>query len=287
MTTIDYFCAFFFQTWIHATEISFNAFFGVSTSLFAEIAVFANNCPTKHIMMTLHFLKWYPSSRAIHFIWGVSEKQYRNIIWKTIPLLNEVLPKIEQNKSAPFGNYIFDNIRYVIDATECRIQKFSNWVLQAFFYSNKKKMHSIKYQIIVDALNGTIQDCYGPYCGSTHDNKIFKFWKEDTNFFLETAEQLLGDKGYVGSKNILTPIKKLKNRELSDNEKQFNKIIGNICCIVEQTFSRVKKFHSVSQIWRHSLTKHELVFKLICKIINLEIQRAPIRKKKTQFFFLE
>lgn len=283
----EYCSAYFFQTWVNATELSFKAFFGVSTLLFAEIALCVQECPTKHIMMTLHFLKWYPSSNAIHFIWGVSEKKYREIVWQTIILMNEVLPQIEQNLEAPFGNHIFQNIRYVIDATECRIKRYVNWVLQAFFYSNKKKMHSVKYQIIVDAVLGTIQDVYGPYCGSTHDNKIYSFWKMDTNFEFTQNEKLLGDKGYQGNNDILSPIKQLPNSELSKDEKQFNKIVGSVRCIVEQTFARVKKFHCISNIWRHPLSKHGLVFQLVCKIVNMEIQESKIRNNKSKYFFLE
>lgn len=267
----------FSQIFPSATPESFQSFLGVSIATFETIQKYAFSLDAKHIMLVLSWLKCYNPVFASHFIWNYSERHYRRILWTTIKELYNKLPVITQNNSAIFGTKLFHQIRYVIDATECRIYKHNNWIIQGFFYSNKKKYHSLKYQIIVDAIHGKINNIYGPFCGSSHDTKVFNFWKTETNFALQMNEKLLGDKGYIGNLEIICPFKKPKNQDLPLNQYIFNKIIGKIRCIVEQTIGRMKHFKVLSSVWRHKLAQHQIVTKLIAKIVNISIETQPIR----------
>lgn len=93
----------------------------------------------------------------------------------------------------------------------------------------------------------------GPWPGAVHDLDMLR--QSGILDSLGTEEALLGDKGYRGETQLITPFSSPVS-------------IGKIRVTVEHAFSRVKKFHCFRQQWRHSLIRHCMAFHVICEAVN-------------------
>ncbi|MEH2118701.1 transposase family protein [Nostoc sp.] len=80
-----------------------------------------------------------------------------------------------------------------------------------------------------------------------------------------------GDKGYQGGKNIKTPHKKKRNQELSDVQKQENKVFSSNRIYIEYLIRLVKVFQIASQKFRlKSNIYNDTVFP-VCGLVRLRI----------------
>src|SRR5690242_1635509 len=109
---------------------------------------------------------------------------------------------------------IFENIAMVIDGTDCPIERPSKSKLERkIFFSGKKKenarsKYKLKYTVGVQIGLGTIVFVDGPDPGSKTDVRVFQESELMSEIScLDSPEFILGDKGYQGVPNALTPFK--------------------------------------------------------------------------------
>jgi hypothetical protein len=67
------------------------------------------------------------------------------------------------------------------------------------------------------------------------------------------------------------PYKKKRNRFLSDDEKEYNKIHSKKRIIVEHTISRLKKYRIMSDIFRNRLRKYNRILDIVSGLVNYRI----------------
>jgi hypothetical protein len=94
----------------------------------------------------------------------------------------------------------FDSTYTIIDCTECTAWTYGprDHILEKDKgYSGKKKLFTIKYQVVVGVRSGAILDVFGPVFGSVHDAKIYAKSGFD-DFLWNNNEYCLGDRGYQG-----------------------------------------------------------------------------------------
>jgi IS5 family transposase len=107
--------------------------------------------------------------------------------------------------------------------------------------------------------------------GKAHD---FRIWKESQIEIGEKTE-LLADKGYQGVKKIhshsRTPIKKVKKKCLSQEQKKFNKQLAKERIVVEHVHRRLKIFRILSSRYRNRRQRFGLRINLIAGIYNYEL----------------
>ena len=107
--------------------------------------------------------------------------------------------------------------------------------------------------------------------GSVHD---FKLCKETLLTVLMLSVMILADSGYQGIQEYhtwsLIPIKKSKNRELSEEEKAFNRALSRRRIVIENINARIKVFKIMSYPYRNRRRRHLLRTKLVCAILNAE-----------------
>jgi len=102
--------------------------------------------------------------------------------------------------------------------------------------------------------------------GKKHDKKLF----DETRPILPENSDLTGDLGgYYGTSDIALPNKKPKGKELTKQEKQYNKELSKRRITVEHSFGKMKIYQILSQRFRNPLTKHSLIFKNIAGLHNL------------------
>lgn len=124
----------------------------------------------------------------------------------------------------------------------------------------------------------TYNDSTGVICGievdkgSIHD---FRLFKETFRAPLEGV-RLLADLGYVGIDKIYPdseiPVKKPRGKELSPEDKAYNRIVGAIRVTIEHVNAWLKRFHIVGHKYRGPRNKFWRAMYLIAFFFNMEAQ---------------
>lgn len=151
---------------------------------------------------------------------------------------------------------------YFIDATEQQINRPQK--NQKRYYSGKKKKHTLKNQIVIDA-NSKIRSVSKSVEGKKHDKKLY----DESRIYTKQKTNIKGNLGYYGTDSITVPKKKPKKIELTKEEKDFNKQFSRERIKVEHVFGKMKVFQILSQRFRNPKAKHALIFKNIAGLYNL------------------
>ena len=217
------------------------------------------------LLMYLKFYRDYNTFFSLANMFGIDEANvYRWVKWS------------EQIISSGFTGMINELItmskidvthEHLVDVTECGIQRPKNQEIQREYYSGKKKKHTIKIQIIMDEITKKIVGVAFDK-GSVHDFKLFK----NSTIDLDKLIAFLADNGYQGIQELfsksLTPKKKSKYNPLSDEDKEFNKLISNIRIAVEHVNCQLKIFRILSERYRSRIDTFNLRAILICCFYN-------------------
>ena len=98
-----------------------------------------------------------------------------------------------------------------------------------------------------------------------------KICRQTLNRFKQ--EQFLsGDKAYVGESQITTPSKKPKNGELTDSQKEENKILSSRRIFVEHLIRVVKIFKIAQERFRLDKSRYQSVILTVCGLVRLRIR---------------
>ena len=142
---------------------------------------------------------------------------------------------------------------------------------QRFYYSGKKKRHTLKCQLVVDKKSSKII-CTNICNGKKHDFKLFKDSK------VRWIKGICGivDSGYTGIKNFqstsLLPKKRSRKAALTKNDKQMNRQIASERVLNENVIGRLKRFKILSDRYRNRRKRFGLRFNLIAGIYNREVE---------------
>ena len=88
---------------------------------------------------------------------------------------------------------------------------------------------------------------------------------------LSEKQKFTGDKAYVGESAIKTPKKKLKNQELTSQEKSQNKYLAAERIFVEHIIRLVKICASAQERFRLNPEKYTRIIMTICGLVRLRI----------------
>jgi len=87
--------------------------------------------------------------------------------------------------------------------------------------------------------------------------------------------KIKADSGYQGilafHKNSLIPVKKSKNKPLSDEDKLFNRTLSGERIFIENINAKIKVFRCMSSRYRNRRSRHLLRMSLVCGVINFEL----------------
>ena len=132
-------------------------------------------------------------------------------------------------------------------------------------YSGKQKCQTIKDLLVIDGYSGKII-CIGEGKGSVHDFELFK----RSRIHVRDDILLVGDKGFEGICVIhgysVTPFKKPRNGELSEEQKGFNRSLSRFRIQIEHVNRRLKRFKMFQYRYQNKQRKHLLRLSLNCRI---------------------
>lgn len=215
------------------------------------------------LMMLLMYYRLYISQEFLGIIFNLHNCNVSRQINYLEPLLSRIF-KIPTTKVSLSEAELTEEeiIEFFVDATEQQIERPKK--KQKCYYSGKKKKHTLKNQIITDK-KGKIRAVTKSVPGKKHDKKLF----DETRPILPEKSDLTGDLGYHGTSGITLPNKKPKGKELTKDEKQFNKGLSKRRITVEHSFGKMKIYQILSQRFRNPRNKHSLIFKNIAGLHNL------------------
>ena len=224
------------------------------------------------LLMTLTYYRDYPTFFSLGCQYEIDESNaYRWVNWVEQIIFKNIRKeeKIEEDKLIDISVLgMSNNQLYLVDVTECHIQRPKDIEIQKEYYSGKKKKHTIKIQIILDEETKKIVSVAFDK-GSTHDFNLFKQCTEK----LDKDTAFVGDSGYQGLSSIfsnsITPKKKSKNHPLTDKDKESNYLISIIRIPVEHVNCQLKVFRILSERYRNRRSSFFLRAILLCEFYNL------------------
>ena len=159
----------------------------------------------------------------------------------------------------------------VIDVTETPIERPRNG--QKDYYSGKKKQHTLKCQVLIDRDTGEII-CLDFGKGRRHDFQVYKA----SGVHIHSDTESLQDSGYQGigayHSNSYVPIKKPKDGELTQREREYNRALSRERIGIEHVNRRLKIFKILAGRYRNRRRRYNLRCNLIAAIYNYELSLA-------------
>ena len=245
------------------------------------------------LLFILLYFKLYPLQEVQGLLFGLSQPQANEWIARLTPVLQKALgfekqlperkpQNLEQVLSGCVG------LEFFIDGTERRINRPQDAERQKLNYSGKKKSHTCKNLLLSDR-QCRVHYLSGTYEGKKHDKAI----ADDEEYRFPPGSTLYQDTGFQGYKPttapetdasetspietpppvcILQPKKKPRGGQLSDAEKESNRLISRVRIKVEHAISGVKRCRIVKDIWRNHRDKYDdLVMETSCGLHNFRI----------------
>jgi DDE superfamily endonuclease/Helix-turn-helix of DDE superfamily endonuclease len=134
--------------------------------------------PEQKLLFILVYLKAYPLQAVMAELFGLSVPRVNFWIHRLLPVLRRALDRLgvlperrpDQLASAPATDG--GERRLIIDGTDRRRQRPKNREKQALHYTGKKKAHTDKNLVVVDARGERIDFLSRTYAGKTHDKRI-------------------------------------------------------------------------------------------------------------------
>jgi hypothetical protein len=168
------------------------------------------------------------------------------------------------------------------DGTERPIARPKDADEQEIYYSGKKKDHTIKNVLVVDA-TGAIRFLSATYEGKAHDKRI----ADEAAYRLPEGSVLGQDSGFQGftlpGVIILQPKKKPRNGVLTDEEKADNQWIAHIRVLVEHSIGGVKVYRIVHDVIRHWCSDiRDQVMAICCGLYNLRLRQQMAAESATE-----
>jgi IS5 family transposase len=221
------------------------------------------------LVIALEYWREYRSMRHMAFDYNIPVSTICDcILWVENTLSKSAYFQIEDIKEKFKQREDLDNpIRVVlIDVEEQPIERPTE--NQEKHYSGKKKRHTSKYQLVVDAETLEILHVYKAD-GTEHDFSMLK-----NSILNELGEnvKIIADSGYQGIKNYHDnsehPIKKPKKGKLTEEEKQYNKELSQKRIYIEHVNRCIKIFRICKETYRNKGKRMVLRVKLIAAIYN-------------------
>ena len=249
------------------------------------------------LLMTLFWLKAYTTYELLGFFYDLNKTNIEDNLLLILGTLESITtfeferPATDRKKLHSVKEIMeaLPDVRLVIDAKEQRVERPKNKKdkdgnvqdRQKPYYSGKKKAHTIKNQAAVTPQGRIEHVSESVPGGATHDLQLLR--QTDLLSKLNDGEAAMMDKGYDGiiadypDKKLYLPFKARRNHPLTEEQKAYNRFLAKYRIVVEHTMAQLNKFQILVQRFRHQLTKHSGIFRIVANLVNRRIQLRPLK----------
>jgi hypothetical protein len=105
--------------------------------------------------------------------------------------------------------------------------------------------------LIVTNRTGRVTFVSEPVTGKEHD--MAKLTGSECEMILKLAGSVIGDKGFIGTDYIITPVRKPKDRELHTSDHDYNNQVSSLHAPVERAVANLKTWRILFTDYRRPL----------------------------------
>jgi hypothetical protein len=201
-------------------------------------------------------------------------QKIEGLIRQCVPIPQKIYPLTKRLQTQEEVEQYFPGLMAFTDSTEQQIPRPIDKDRRKMYYSGKKKNHTVKNQLMVNNRGYILHKANHHKKGRRHD---YDFYKKNHPV---TPKQVVNvfDLGYLGVEKDFPeqlsalPYKRKRNQhELSQEEKEYNKIHSKKRIVVEHTICRLKKYRIMSDIFRNKLRKYNRISDIVSGLINYRI----------------
>lgn len=232
------------------------------------------------LLLTLVWLRQYPTHEALGFLFGVSDSTATRILARVRPVLagwgSQQLPRYDPapQRGRPTDALLRDlpELAVIVDSFEQAVQRPQDRTEADTWYSGKKKQHTIKTQITIHRGSGLIGDMSESVRGPTADLTLLK--ESGVAEGLPAWVGLEGDLAYVGVDKVhpqgkgATPRRKPRGKERPAEDKVYNRAFAQRRIEVEHAIGQVRQYQAVSQRDRDHRQYHPQRELAIAGVVN-------------------
>jgi hypothetical protein len=227
----------------------------------------------EEICLCLFYLRQSPVFIVLGMLFGISKTAANDAFHYWLNILENLLPSslMEQAKQQEIDMELLQEFlvkhRLLVDSTEQARERPGDNKEQKRFYSGKKKNHTFKNQIISLPEGKDIVDVIVGERGPASDITLFR---EQKGKFSERQEYD-GDKAYVGEEQVTTPHKKPPKGELTEKQKEENKLLSSKRIFIEHLNRLLKIFRVAKERFRLGPKIYTKVICTVCGLVRLRI----------------
>lgn len=240
-------------------------------------------------LLTLVWLRLYPTYEVLVYFFGVSDSSAHRTVHRCLPWLETAGRREIQHSQAHAARKrgynllaIFEQVpglAVIVDAFEQAVERPSSRQEADKFYSGKKKHHTLKSQIGVDAYTGEVLDVAESESGRSQDKGTFN--RSGTPERLPPDTAFMGDLGYPGLDKELPlaaiPRKKPRNKPRPEEDIAFNTLFAQARIVVEHTIAMLRCYQALTVRDRHHRQYHTERVVAVAGLVNY--------RKRSRFVF--
>jgi hypothetical protein len=143
------------------------------------------------------------------------------------------------------------------EATRGAIALVDGTLWPCWSWSGERELWAGKYKttghgsLIITNLSGRITHVSDPVPGNQHD--MAKLKGSDCEMILKAAGGVFGDKGFIGTDYITTPVRKPQHRDLYMREHEYNNQVSSFRAPVERAVAQLKTWRILFTDYRRPL----------------------------------
>jgi hypothetical protein len=233
----------------------------------------------RFLMLLVYYRLYITYTLADGFLFDLDQsnicrdiQKIEGLIIQCVPIPQKIYNITKRLQTQEEVEQYFPGLMAFTDSTEQQIPRPVDKDRRKMYYSGKKKRHTVKNQLMVNN-HGYIIHKLGHNKGRRHDYDVYK------NNHPVTPKQVVNviDLGYIGVEKdfpeqlSVLPHKKKRNSELSQEEKEYNKIHSKKRIVIEHTICRLKKYRIMSDIFMNKLRKYDKVSDVVAGLVNYRI----------------
>ncbi len=234
------------------------------------------------LLYILLYLKLYPTYDAMAVLTSHCRSKCGDSVKLLLPVLEKSLGRnfvLPARRGRSLEEIFRENPELkdvFIDGTERRVNKPKKLKKRDKLYSGKKKSHTRKSIVVSDERKRILllSQCKS---GRRHDKRIV-----DKNLLANHIPESITawtDTGFIGMQaihaNTVMPKKATKNKPLTTEEKQDNRVIASIRVVNEHAIGGMKRFKAASDIYRNKLPNmDDRLMRVSAGLWNFHLQQA-------------
>ena len=241
-----------------------------------------------------HVLPHLPHTGRHDHLFGISQGSISaNIgkiaptIWECLPVLRDVYEQAKKYYTIEELNEVFPGLVALTDASEQPLQQPKRPGMEESHYA-KAKTHTVKVQYTT-SFDGLIVHKTAHSPGRRHDFKVYKMkhptfsdglWRVDqanSGKFRRDHLRHYGDTAYVAmgkavsGLDCVTPFKRKPSKDLTLEQRAYNRAHSRIRIRMENGIRRVKVFRIMKETYRNKLEWYDRVNDIVCGVVNQTI----------------